>query len=111
MIERDVIADHALDGILITGFLDNRFWPAQGNTIRNNRIIDVTQDGWEPVPVGGSATYQISAEPFGLHPYHCHALPVSEHMAHGLYGVMIVDPPGGGGPPHTSWCWCSRASM
>ena len=61
---------------------------------------DVNQDGWEPVPAGGSATYQIRAEPFGLHPYHCHALPVSVHMAHGLYGVMIVDPPGGRAPAH-----------
>ncbi|MEO8032606.1 MAG: multicopper oxidase domain-containing protein [Gemmatimonadota bacterium] len=56
---------------------------------------DVNQDGWEPVPVGGEVTYRFTAEPFGVHPYHCHALPVSEHMAHGLYGTMIVDPPGG----------------
>ena len=59
---------------------------------------DVTQDGWEPVPVGGEATYRFRAEPFGLHPYHCHALPVSEHMGHGLYGAMIVDPRGGRPP-------------
>lgn len=56
---------------------------------------DVTQDGWEPLPVGGEMTYRFTAEPFGVHPYHCHALPVSEHMAHGLYGTLIVDPRGG----------------
>jgi nitrite reductase (NO-forming) len=54
---------------------------------------DPLQDGWEPVPPGGDAEYRISAEPFGLHLYHCHAMPVSEHLAHGLYGAYIVDPP------------------
>ncbi len=41
VIERNVIADHALDGIMVTSFLDKNFWPAQGNIIRNNRIINV----------------------------------------------------------------------
>jgi len=59
---------------------------------------DVTQDGWEPIPVGSEATYRLRAEPFGVHPYHCHALPVAEHMARGLYGVMLVDPRGGRPP-------------
>ncbi len=59
---------------------------------------DVTQDGWEPLPVGAEATYRFRAEPFGVHPYHCHALPVAEHMARGLYGVLLVDPPGGRPP-------------
>jgi nitrite reductase (NO-forming) len=55
---------------------------------------DVSEDGWEPVPPGGEATYHVRAGPFGLHPYHCDTTPASEHLAHGLYGMMIVDPPG-----------------
>ncbi len=52
------------------------------------------QDGWEPVPPGGEFTYEIMAGPAGLHPYHCHTAPLSEHIARGLYGMLIVDPPG-----------------
>jgi len=54
---------------------------------------DVTQDGWQPVPPQGRARYRLRAEPFGLHPYHCDASPAAEHLSHGLYGMLIVDPP------------------
>lgn len=52
-------------------------------------------DGWEPIPPGGETVYEIEAGPAGLHPYHCHTAPLAEHVARGLYGMMIVDPPGG----------------
>ncbi len=55
-------------------------------------------DGWEPVPPGGETTYEILAGPAGVHPYHCHTAPLAEHIARGLYGMMIVDPPGGRSP-------------
>ena len=44
------------------------------------------------VPSGGETTYEFIAEPFGLHLYHCHAGPLAEHIARGLYGAFIVDP-------------------
>jgi len=53
------------------------------------------QDGWEPIPPGGETTYEIAAGPAGVHPYHCHTRPLAEHVSRGLYGMMIVDPPGG----------------
>lgn len=56
------------------------------------------QDGWEPVPPGGTTTYEIEAGPVGVHPYHCHTAPLSEHISRGLYGMLIVDPPGGRAP-------------
>jgi hypothetical protein len=43
-------------------------------------------------PRGGKFTYEFTAEPFGVFPYHCHMEPLEEHIAHGLYGVYIVDP-------------------
>lgn len=52
-------------------------------------------DGWEPIPSGGETVYEIEAGPAGVHPYHCHTMPLAEHVARGLYGMMIVDPPGG----------------
>ena len=53
---------------------------------------------------GGETTYEFRAEPFGLHLYHCHAGPLAEHIARGLYGAFIVDPKRGG-PRPTSWRW------
>jgi FtsP/CotA-like multicopper oxidase with cupredoxin domain len=44
---------------------------------------------------GASVTYEFTASPFGLHLYHCHSLPLRMHIARGLYGAFIVDPPGG----------------
>ena len=41
---------------------------------------------------GGSFTYEFKAAPVGVHPYHCHIMPLEEHIIHGLYGVFIVDP-------------------
>lgn len=58
------------------------------------------QDGWEPVPSGGSTIYEIEAGPAGVHPYHCHTAPLAEHIARGLYGMLIVDPRGGRPPAH-----------
>ncbi|MBL1074313.1 multicopper oxidase domain-containing protein [Nocardia sp. 2] len=42
---------------------------------------------------GESFTYAFDARPFGLHLYHCHVSPLAEHIARGLYGTFIIDPP------------------
>ncbi|KAA1288408.1 copper oxidase [Leptospira interrogans] len=61
---------------------------------------DPNEDGWEPVVVGSEKMYQLTAGPIGFHPYHCHVPPLASHMAKGLYGGLIVDPPGGRPPAH-----------
>lgn len=50
---------------------------------------------FEIVDRGKTFTYEFEAEPFGLHLYHCHTVPLKRHIHKGLYGVFIVDPPGG----------------
>jgi FtsP/CotA-like multicopper oxidase with cupredoxin domain len=47
---------------------------------------------------GDEFTYEFEASPFGLHLYHCHAFPLARHIAKGLYGAFIVDPPQGRPP-------------
>ena len=47
---------------------------------------------------GQSTVYEFDAEPFGLHLYHCHAGPLAEHIARGMYGTYIVDPKQGREP-------------
>ncbi len=49
-------------------------------------------DGIDPIQPGGTFVYEFTAEPFGLHLYHCHVLPLASHIAKGLYGTFIIDP-------------------
>jgi FtsP/CotA-like multicopper oxidase with cupredoxin domain len=56
------------------------------------------QVGPGQIAPGAEFTYEFDAEPFGLHLYHCHAVPLKRHIFKGLYGAFIVDPPGGRAP-------------
>jgi FtsP/CotA-like multicopper oxidase with cupredoxin domain len=58
-------------------------------------------DGVTPMILpGGEFLYEFDAKPFGLHIYHCHAIPLKRHIHKGLYGTFIIDPPGGRPPAH-----------
>jgi len=52
----------------------------------------VPQNGPGVIDPGDSFTYEWVARPAGVHFYHCHALPLKEHMHRGMYGVLVVDP-------------------
>jgi FtsP/CotA-like multicopper oxidase with cupredoxin domain len=66
------------------------------HTIHFHGIHPPSMDGVEPVvQPGGRFTYEFDAKPFGLHPYHCHTMPLARHIHKGLYGAFIVDPPEG----------------
>ncbi len=52
-------------------------------------------DGTTAVQPGQTFVYEFDAEPFGLHLYHCHVLPLAAHIAKGLYGTFIIDPKDG----------------
>jgi FtsP/CotA-like multicopper oxidase with cupredoxin domain len=42
---------------------------------------------------GEDFTYNFTADPFGCHLYHCHAMPLKRHIHKGMYGAFIIDPP------------------
>ncbi|MBI4265070.1 MAG: multicopper oxidase domain-containing protein [Acidobacteria bacterium] len=59
--------------------------------------------GWHPpsmdgalagqeVEPGETFVYEFDADPFGVHLYHCHTVPLKRHIHKGLYGAFIVDP-------------------
>ncbi len=65
--------------------------------------------GWHPpamdgalhgqeVQPGKTFVYEFDADPFGLHLYHCHTVPLKRHIHKGLYGAFIIDPRGGRPP-------------
>ncbi|BAH55784.1 putative oxidoreductase (plasmid) [Rhodococcus opacus B4] len=63
------------------------------HSIHRAEMDGVPDIGPGVIPSGGSFTYEFDAQPFGLHLYHCHVGPLAEHIARGLYGTFIVDPP------------------
>jgi FtsP/CotA-like multicopper oxidase with cupredoxin domain len=52
----------------------------------------------QQVPPNGTFVYEFDADPVGVHLYHCHATPITQHIHNGLYGLWIVDPKGGRPP-------------
>jgi FtsP/CotA-like multicopper oxidase with cupredoxin domain len=59
--------------------------------------------GWHPPAMDGALpdqqvlpgegfVYEFDADPFGLHLYHCHTVPLKRHIHKGLYGVFLIDP-------------------
>jgi FtsP/CotA-like multicopper oxidase with cupredoxin domain len=67
------------------------------HTIHFHGLHPAEMDGVPGVGAGlidtrAETTYEFTAEPFGLHLYHCHAGPLAEHIARGLYGAFIVEP-------------------
>ena len=78
-------------------FINNGTKP---HTMHFHGIHPAIMDGvFEPVGgSGGQFVYEFEAGPVGVHPYHCHIMPLEEHIIHGLYGVFIVDPKEGRAP-------------
>ena len=68
------------------------------HSIHFHGIHPSNMDGLDPVPPGSEFTYEFDAEPFGLHLYHCHTLPLKRHIHKGLYGGFIIDPKQGRPP-------------
>jgi len=52
----------------------------------------------QEVMPGDAFVYEFDADPFGLHLYHCHTVPLKRHIHKGLYGAFIIDPKGGRPP-------------
>lgn len=65
------------------------------HTLHFHGFHSAEMDGSMPeqfVDPGEDFLYEFEAEPFGLHLYHCHSTPLTQHIHKGLYGVYIVDP-------------------
>ena len=53
--------------------------------------MDGALPGQEVMP-GDTFVYEFDADPYGLHLYHCHTVPLKRHIHKGLYGTFIIDP-------------------
>jgi manganese oxidase len=63
------------------------------HTIHFHGFHPANMDGvFEQVAPGQEFVYEFDAEPFGMHLYHCHTMPLKKHIEKGLYGAFIIDP-------------------
>jgi nitrite reductase (NO-forming) len=46
------------------------------------------------IPPGGTLRYTFTATKAGIWMYHCSTMPMSAHIANGLFGAVVIDPPG-----------------
>ena len=46
------------------------------------------------LPPGGSLLYRFTATRSGIWLYHCSSPPISAHIASGMFGAVVIDPPG-----------------
>ena len=60
--------------------------------IHTARMDGVPGVGAGNIGPGQETVYEFTAEPFGLHLYHCHSTPLADHIAKGLYGAFVIDP-------------------
>jgi FtsP/CotA-like multicopper oxidase with cupredoxin domain len=82
----------ATEGDRLLVHFENR--ASKPHTIHFHGVHPANMDGvFEIVPQGKSFTYDFTAEPFGVFPFHCHMMPLRKHISRGLYGTLIVDPP------------------
>ncbi|REA00961.1 copper oxidase [Haloferax sp. Atlit-6N] len=58
----------------------------------NPNMDGIPTNGPGVLNTGESFTYEWIAQPAGVHFYHCHSLPLKEHIHRGLYGAIIIDP-------------------
>jgi FtsP/CotA-like multicopper oxidase with cupredoxin domain len=78
------------DDLLRVRFINGGSHP---HTIHFHGIHPSNMDGvFEVVPTGGEFYYEFPARPYGMHLYHCHAVPLKKHIHKGLYGAFIIDP-------------------
>lgn len=65
---------------------------SHSHSIHFHGIHPSIMDGIGSVAPGNTFVYEFTAEPFGLHLYHCHTMPLKRHIHKGLYGAFIIDP-------------------
>ncbi len=71
-------------------FLNNA---GHSHSLHFHGVHPAEMDGVRPISNGKATIYEFDAEPYGVHLYHCHIQPVTRHIAKGLYGMFIIDPP------------------
>ena len=67
---------------------------ALGHSIDFHASMVAWDDEMRTIQTGESLVYEFKAQFAGAFMYHCGTAPVLHHIGNGMYGVIIIDPPG-----------------
>jgi nitrite reductase (NO-forming) len=91
--------DGTTPGPILRGRIGDRFEITLVNDTSMEHGIDfhaeaqAADTAMRTVEPGHSITYRFTATKAGIWMYHCSAMPLLYHVANGMYGALIVDPP------------------
>lgn len=64
-----------------------------GHSLDFHAGMRATDKVMRTIPPGESLTYRFVADKAGIWMYHCSTMPMSTHIAAGLFGAVVIDPP------------------
>ncbi len=65
-----------------------------GHSIDFHAGLRAIDEVMRTIPPGESLTYRFTADRAGVWMYHCSTMPMSAHIAAGLFGAVVIEPPG-----------------
>ncbi|HEY3513869.1 multicopper oxidase domain-containing protein [Kribbella sp. NPDC051137] len=92
--------DGTMPGPTLHGRIGDRFEITVVNDTGMGHSIDFHAGSRAPgqvmrtIPPGGRLVYRFTATRAGIWMYHCSTMPMSTHIANGLFGAVVIDPPG-----------------
>jgi nitrite reductase (NO-forming) len=92
--------DGRAPGPVLHGQVGDRFVVTVHNAAEMTHSIDFHAGERAPdrvmraIPPGGTLVYRFTARRAGIWMYHCSTMPMSSHIAAGLAGAVVIDPPG-----------------
>jgi len=87
-------------GPVVHGHVGDRFVVTLRNDAGMGHSIDFHAGSLAPdrpmrtVAPGQSETFSFTATRAGIWMYHCSSMPMSLHIANGMFGAVVIDPPG-----------------
>jgi nitrite reductase (NO-forming) len=65
---------------------------SQGHSIDFHAGERAPDDVMRTIPPGGKLTYRFKAERSGVWMYHCSTMPMTAHIAAGMFGAVVIEP-------------------
>jgi nitrite reductase (NO-forming) len=92
--------DGSMPGPVLHGHVGDRFvitlvnHGSMGHSVDFHAGVVAPQQPMRTIPPGGSLVYRFRATRAGIWLYHCSTMPMSAHIANGLFGAVVIEPRG-----------------
>lgn len=90
----------SIPGPVLHGAVGDHFEVTLVNHARMGHSIDfhagevAPDEAMRTIAPGASLVYRFTATRAGIWMYHCSSMPMSAHIANGMFGAVVIDPPG-----------------